>query len=368
MSSHTDVEIRNYLASNLTRSSFNTFSKLLNIDLDLFQNIMDLLLDYRITIVDISNITDWSRDGLISFINTKMIQNNAYVPNQTSQIDAQGYILNTLGLSSLVQNGSINYANTSMISIFNYTPRVQVGVYDSPLYYKTFSDLQNIFNTSILPNLLRLFNCTTSLTEHFPVTDAGIANLFSSITGTYIVNGTNTDASGNPIPVNESLQNLGISIYKQIFGNLFATTNYLDNSNLIYLFNRVNNRISRLEVECVTFNDLINILIPNQYVFGMANDLAMDLDNKNEYLTNSYITEMVTEIDSLNFNSKLGYSLNRFNFIDYVSKSYYEQNNNLTQYNQGLRDVLDIIIGRVNDFKTLIVNNYDLSNRYLMVL
>jgi hypothetical protein len=375
MAEHTDAQIRSYLSSNLTKNSFSIFAKLLNIDMDLFGTIMDLLLDYKITIIDISNISDWSREGLTNFVNTKVVQNNAYVSNPNSTIDGQDYVLNTLGLTTLVQSGSINYTSNNPISIFDYTPRVQVAVYNSSLYYRTFSDLQNLFNTSILPDLLNQFKCTSSLTEHFPVTDAAITSLFSGVSETtYDINlrdasGNITfDASGNWSVTKESTVALGVSIYKQIFGSLFESVNYLDSSNLIYLFNRVNDKLSKLEVECVTFNDLVNVLIPNQYVFGMANDLAMDLDNQNKTINSFYINDMVQGIMSLDFTNKLNYSLNRYNFVDFVSKSYYQQINNLSQYNQGLRDVLNVIIGRVNDFKTLVMLNYDLSNRYLMVL
>lgn len=355
---YADTEVRNFLTKNINKNTIDTYIKLLSLNHSVFYRVMDLLIDYRLTIIDIKNgVTPINNVNIDSYIKTYELQFAPYQQVPATSIDGYFYLTDTLSLDLLVTEGIENTIDLERLDLDDLIPHIAVKDHDNVKSYKDINSLKTEFNSNILPKLLTKFGCTTSLEQKFPVTDIDISNLFSSVTKTY----TNPDTQEV-----HSVKNLGIKLYKELFQQYFGYTNYFNNDNLLFLLYRINERYSKIEISKGISSMILNLNVPDDSVRHFVNKEAMALETLNALPSTLYIEKMIFRLHTLNLSRNINAGFSEFMFIDLMCKNYYQQNNILGSYNEDIKVVMDILIQKTRDFNTLIKYSYELSNQYLV--
>lgn len=355
---HTTDEIRDYFLNNLNKSNRDLYTLLLNLDVDVYQDVMDLLLEYRIGIWELKSITPFNSNNVRDFINTYKLNKHPYIRRNELLVDGYNYILTTLGMNETIIQSVINESNNNTKDIFNYIPKISVGDYFNKVSYKNMQQFVYEFNNRVLPELLTHLGCMTSFKEKLPTTDLDIESMFSSVIETYTVDG-----------IVYNCKDFGIKLYKDIFSNLFSSIDYLSNDNLVYMMFKINGRYSKLEAEARIFNDILNFFIPNKYTKSFMNEIIMDIETNGILPDSSYIIDMYNSVISLDYEKKLKYSMTKYHILDLISLKYSTDNNSMgLSYNTGFKQIYDIIIERILLFKDLIEKNKELADKYLLTI
>lgn len=350
----TNDRIINYFNKVVDDNNKLILLKLLNTDEYTFRLLIDLLLDYKITLRQIDEWGDFSQEGLLSLIKTTDLNLTTYYATDEVTGDIGKYfLLNNLNMRDLI-NLAIeeDLKKKEYFNVFDKVLKIKINDENSKDSYKNKNQFLEEFKTKVWEELKKNFNFKDSLHEIFPYeTETQIKPLFSSIKDQKIVQ-------------------LGLNIYESIFRRFFHPVDYLRfyNEEVMYLLYHVNDRYSKLENEVILVNNIMNInYLKYDFLNSVLNNVGMLINKQgsvpviSDTIKNDpFIDELVNHFDELDFGRNTEYAMNVFFILTTMYERFYNiSDTDYMKCYEIIKSQLDLFIRFINNF-------IDLSNNYLL--
>lgn len=347
----TNDKIISYFKKVVNENNKVVLAKLLSINNEIYNQLIDLLVDYKITLQEIDEWGDYSVEGLTSFIKTVKINLVSYYSADgiVSGDIGKSFLLNNLGLKSLLTTSiEADLKKGSIYNIYDKVLHIYINNENSKDSYKTEAQFLEEFNNKVWVVMKENFKFTTSLHELFPYNDAQIETLFASI----------TDAK---------IKTFAKKTYESIFRRFFYPRDYLNlyDNGVIYLAYHINDRYSKLENEVVITNNMMNINYTEyKYINSVFNSVANELNALGTLpvmgTDSAFINALINHFDELDFSRNTDYAMNVLFILTKIYESFYNYNNTDNM------KVFNILKQQIDLFNKFILNFIEVSNNYIL--